>query len=85
MQRKHNPYVALVALMLIAIITVWICAGCHAETEDTEQNQRFTVETHSVAGHVLQIITDNENGVQYLFYSYRNTDAGGITKLEVQP
>lgn len=83
MQRKHNPYVALVALLLIALITTWICVGCHAETDETEPDKRFTVETHLVSGHVLQIITDSETGVQYLFY--RTADAGGITKLEVQP
>ena len=28
MRRKHNPMVALVALILLATILVWICAGC---------------------------------------------------------
>ena len=86
MRRKHNPYVALVALLLLALIVSWICSGCHAEvaaaTEPTEPTYRFAVDNAPTSGtYAAYIITDTETGVQYLFF--RNGYCGGICKLEV--
>jgi len=83
MNRKKNPYVSLVALMLLALILVLICTGCRIETEaaETKPAPRFTSE---YAGDYCTIITDNETGVQYLAYA-RESNYGkgiGLCKLE---
>lgn len=81
MNRKHNPWVALVALILLATILVMTCTGCavRASWGDTEDDTapRFTVEATESN---LRIITDNETGVQYLAYVYGQ--GIGLTKLE---
>ena len=83
MNRKHNPFVALVALILLAVVVVCICAGCTAEAS-AECGHRFSIkltEIHSgPGGGMVQIITDTETGAQYMFYKFNN--AGGLTKLE---
>jgi hypothetical protein len=81
MRRKHNPHVALVALLLLALIVTWICGGCAVQTEASEN---FPVErfTTKIAGFNIRIITDNETGVQYLVYG--NTYGLGVTKLEAE-
>lgn len=33
MYRKHNPYVALVALLLLAVILAYACTGCAVQAE----------------------------------------------------
>ena len=70
MKRKHNPYVALIALFLLAVILTWICGGCAVETdiEETEPATRFTVE---YANNNIRIITDTDTGVQYMALSSR--------------
>lgn len=80
MRRKHNPRVALVALLLLAFIMTWICGGCAVQAEAAENYYaRFTTD---FAGTNIRIITDNETGVQYL--AYGNTYGLGITKLEAE-
>lgn len=84
MHRKSNPWVSLAALLLLAVILVFTCTGCtsQAVAAETKPAPRFTVE---YAGNSCDIITDNETGVQYLFYSYgttHNNMAGGLCKLE---
>ena len=85
MRRKHNPLVALLALLLLALIVTWICGGCAIETAAarSETPPRFAVE---YAGNQCSIITDNETGVQYLLYR-ETTNYGngiGLCKLEVE-
>lgn len=86
MRQKHNAWVSLAALVLLALILTWVCTGCttQAEARETEPAPRFTVER---AGNNCRIITDNETGVQYLFYLYDNYNkaAGGLVKLEATP
>lgn len=94
MNRKYNPYVSLVALLLLALILVLTCTGCTLEisesgkrwisdeAEETEPAPRFTSE---FAGNGCTIITDSETGMQYLFYYYPDMDdraGGGLCKLE---
>lgn len=82
MNRKHNPLLSLAALLLLATILVWICAGCtEAAAETTEAPARFTSEymgyfnpTH------LYIITDTETGMQYLLAQLYGQGVG-ITPL----
>lgn len=76
MHRKHNPYVALVAFLLLAVILAHVCTGCAVQAEETAP--RFTVEK---AGNGCRIITDNQTGVRYLYYAM-NSYGGGLTKLE---
>lgn len=84
MRRKHNPLVALLALLLLALIVSWICGGCAVRTEAATEKtaDRFTTE---YAGNGCTIITDNETGVQYLYYRNGAGSSGGsgLTKLEV--
>ncbi len=81
MYRKNNPWLSLVALLLLALILVLTCTGCAAKAQAAEPD-RFTVEN---AGNGCAIITDTETGVQYLYFyhSYNSYKGGsGMTKLE---
>ena len=85
MYRKNNPWVSLVALLLMLLILVLNCTGCDGVTVEaaaaTKPAPRFTVE---YAGNGCQIITDNDTGVQYLYYETSGVyeAAGGLCKLE---
>lgn len=91
MNRKSNPWVALVALILLTLI---LCTftGCEDEataaTEAAETDgPRFIVEdaTAKTLGphqHV-EIITDTETGVRYIFF--KSSNAGGLAVLEQAP
>jgi outer membrane biogenesis lipoprotein LolB len=88
MNRKHNPMVALVALLLLAVLLLLV--GCSAPAaaapEEPETSPRFTVERHlSYGSHIdfFYIITDTETGVQYLWA--RDYYAGGLTVLQPAP
>ena len=87
MNFKYNPWLSLVAMVLLALILVLACTGCHvqenatalepqAETE-TETWPRFTRE---YAGGYCIILTDTQTGVQYLYYG--NGTGGGLCVLE---
>lgn len=80
MTRKHNPLVALAALVILATILVLTCTGCtNTETpEPGEPAHRFTIED---VGNSCHIITDTETGVQYLYFWYGST-GGGLTVLQ---
>lgn len=87
MNRKHNPWVALVALILLVAILVLACTGCSAEAaEDTETEKtpdRFTVTSYGGNDRgidCIYIITDNETGAQYLMVDgYKGV---GLTVLQ---
>lgn len=81
MNRKCNPWVSLVALVLLALILA-TTAGCAAPTEAAEDEAaaawtRFDVEDY---GPNCKIITDTETGVEYLVYW--TTRGVGMTVLE---
>lgn len=83
MRVKNNPWVSMVALLLLAAILVLVCTGCAADTEEKANDRgRFTVEfARNFNGtEKLYIITDNETGVQYLLADVYN--GAGLTKLE---
>lgn len=71
MNRKHNPWVALVALILLAVILVMACTGCSTATTEAEATEtapdRFIIERDEYhdESHFL-VITDTETGAQYL-------------------
>lgn len=82
MKRKHNPWVSLVALLLLVTLLVYICTGC-TEAE-AEEPGRFTVEsTQREFGVDFLVITDNETGVQYLMADVYN--GAGLTVLQPAP
>lgn len=76
MNHKYNPWVSMVALLLLALILVFTCTGCTEEEAATQD--RFTVE---YVGDCIEIITDNQTGEQYLSY-YRYHTGIGLCKLE---
>lgn len=87
MNRKHNPWAALIALVLLAIIIISTCTSCGfdraAEAEKIDAH-RFTVKEFDtdldIPAYGVQIITDTETGVQYLVvYSSRGP---GVTVLQ---
>lgn len=88
MRIKNNPWVSMVALLLLAVILVLTCAGCAADTVAAAETEptpasRFAVECAGegfpyISG--FYIITDNQTGVQYLFVD--KVDGSGLVKLE---
>lgn len=85
MKRKHNPWVSLVALLLLVTLLVTVCTGCGTtQAEAEEEPGRFTVEnvfdTLTVSAYVL---TDKETGVQYLYVD--GGDGGGLIVLQPAP
>jgi hypothetical protein len=86
MRRKHNPLVALLALLLLALVLTFVLDGCAVQTEAATEKpaDRFTTK---FAGNGCTIITDNDTGVQYLYYRNGAGSSGGsgLTKLEVAP
>ena len=81
MRFKHNPWVSLLAALVLTIIIVFFCTGCATEAEENARS-RFTVEfaRHFNGADQLYIITDTETGVQYLLADVYN--GAGLTKLE---
>ena len=88
MYRKNNPWVSLVAVMLLALILAFICTGCGdneaiqqealAETE-AETTDRFTVTTESHVGVTVRVITDTATGKEYIVVT---AGYAGIAVLE---
>lgn len=86
MNRKHNPFVALVGLVLLALLLV-TTAGCAAPAEATEAAETAETEPgnwHRFAteycGDGCTIITDTQTGVQYLYHG--SGYGGGLTVLQ---
>lgn len=83
MKRKHNPWISLVALLLLVTLLVTVCTGCDA-VQAEEEPDRFTVESVQYGTTVdLFIIRDNETGVQYLLAEVYK--GGGLTVLQPAP
>lgn len=81
MRFKYNPWVSVVAALLLIAILVLTCTGCVTEAK-AATTSRFTAEH---AGHLqgvgnMYIITDTETGAQYLLADVPN--GAGMTKLE---
>lgn len=85
MNRKHNPWVSLVALLLLVTLLVFICTGCGVLPAEAEEPARFTAEKVDCAGGGLYayVITDEETGVQYLYIG--SSHSAGLTVLQPAP
>lgn len=90
MNRKHNPWVSLVALLLLVTLLVTVCVGCGAKEADklqaaeAEETERFAVEVvDSGPGVFTYILTDKETAVQYLYAG--SGYGGGLTVLQPAP
>lgn len=83
MNRKHNPYVAMLALLLLALILTFTCTGCAVEGEATEETKPTPRFTREYVDNSLTIITDTQTGVQYLVCNQYHTGIG-MCKLEVE-
>jgi len=71
-------------VLIIGLIAITLM-GCADNTRTfADVEDRFTVEeVRDVLTERITIITDNETGVQYIFY--KNGYGGGLTKLEGRP
>ena len=71
-----------VIVAILILLLAFVVTGCTDRCSGLEENkasERFTVETVNTS---IQILTDNQTGVQYLVY---RTQMGiGITKLEAR-
>ena len=85
MKRKHNPMLSLAALLLLATILVWICAGCGSEQVPAEETPaRFICKNAEIDFSDLRIyiITDTETGQQYIAAQNIRSGGGvGMTQL----
>ena len=85
MNQKKNPFVAMAALVVAAIILVLVCAGCSpAAAAGTEEHApRFVYEYvgKGPGNYPLYIITDTQTGVQYLAWDAYN----GAAMTVLQP
>lgn len=80
MSRKYNPYVSLVALLLLALILVLTCTGCRKEAANATRFTQEEIYHDWVSGNRARIITDTETGRQYLLYA--NHNSSGMVELE---
>ena len=79
MNRKHNPLVALVALLVLALLV-----GCTSDDEAKTTSERFHFEhMESNSPKAVYIITDKETGVQYIYIS--DSYGSGLTVLQPAP
>jgi hypothetical protein len=80
MNRKHNPIVSMIALVLLGAILVLAFSGC--TRAEAAQQHRFTYEWAGWAGSAasLYILTDTQTGVQYLI-----AEGSGTSLIVLQP
>jgi hypothetical protein len=66
MNRKHNPWISLVALLLLVTMLVAVCTGCNTtktEYDDKDDAQEMMTVVDSTAGYT--IYKHDETGVHY--------------------
>lgn len=81
MNHKHNPFLSLVALLVLAVLLAFLVGCCNnAEAAESEKHRfTFTYDCSDVNNQAV-IITDTETGAQYLYVDgYR---AGAMVRLE---
>lgn len=67
MNQKYNPFLSLVALLVLAVLLLFL-VGCSGNAEAADAEHRFTLDydCSDIKNQVI-IITDTETGHQYLF------------------
>lgn len=85
MNRKSNPWVALVALILLLAVIVCTCTSCTDTTEAETNSDRFVIEYVNGLSryHSTEVITDTETGARYLVVYCGN--GIGVTPLLPAP
>lgn len=85
MNRKHNPLVAVVALLLLAVVLLCTSCSTPAKAEEPESSPRFIIESQKPNNLTIEvrIITDTETGVQYLMTQHGQ--GVGLTVLQPAP
>ena len=84
MNRKHNPWISMVALLLLVTLLVTVCTGCGVKQAEAEETGRFTIENMGgIMCAYAYILTDNETGVQYLYVN--GGEGGGLIVLQPAP
>lgn len=86
MRFKYNPWVSIVAAILLAAVLVLTCTGCSNTAEEPTAEEttqpRFRVEKAGCRDRLsIYIITDTDTGVQYMFV-YDVAGHSGLTRLE---
>lgn len=85
MRLKHNPWISLLAALVMTVIVLLYFTGCsaHAETAENGKAQaRFTTECDGpqVGVGTYYTITDTETGAQYLLV--KNSYGMAMAELE---
>lgn len=86
MNRKHNPLVAGVALLLLTMVLLLTSCSTPAKAEEPESASRFSIERQvrqALGSDSIFIITDTETGVRYLYVD--GGYSGGLTVLQPAP
>lgn len=80
MNRKMNPWVSLIALLILVAVLAMVCTGCVTEAGAATE-RRFAVKTEQGAANIegISIITDTETGNQYLWVDGYN--GGGLAEI----
>ena len=50
MKQKGNPWVSLIALLLLITVVVCVCAGCEGSFTAVERTRQYTVYRHNETG-----------------------------------
>lgn len=86
MNRKANPFVSMVALVLMAVILLAVLCGCDPVEASAAEPARFKL-THkeNTDEWQIRIFTDTETGAQYLLVGDSNGYGAGYGLTVLQP
>jgi len=80
MNHKHNPFLSLAALLVLAVLLAFL-VGCCGNAEAADAECRFTFDDdYSNLENQAIIITDTKTGEQYLYIDGHR--AGAMVRLE---
>lgn len=80
MRFKHNPWLSMVAALLLAAILALTCTGCRKEPASPDRFTEEIICKDRIRDKYAYIITDAETGRQYLLY--RRGNCSGMVELE---
>lgn len=86
MNRKANPFVSLIALVLMAAILLAVLCNCEpAETSAAEPARFKLTHKENTGGWIIRIFTDTETGAQYLLVGDSTGYGEGYGLTVLQP